>query len=109
MLVYADDINDPNLKKQLATFQKAMPEYAERDVKIFYIHQHQAFTEKGTLAATLDSKDNIHSLYSGTFGVVLIGKDGGKKLESKSVVTNEFIFQQIDAMPMRKSEQKKKQ
>lgn len=88
--------------------KEAMPEYEERDVKIFYIHHNQAFSGNGTQVVKLDPKDRVLTLYSGTFGVVLIGKDGGKKLESKSLVTNEFIFQQIDAMPMRKSEQKKK-
>lgn len=108
LLVYVNDVNDPKLNKQLATIREAMAEYEERDVKIFYIHQNQAFTEKGELSATFEPKERVLSLYSGTFGVVLIGKDGGKKLESKNVVTNEFIFQQIDAMPIRKSERNKK-
>ena len=40
------------------------------------------------------------------FTFILIGKDGGEKLRTDSVVSTEQLFATIDAMPMRKSEMK---
>lgn len=109
LLIYVENALDSNLKKQLATLQEANGEYEERDVKVFYIIQNQIFTEKGKLITSLHPTDPLQALRPKSFGIVLIGKDGGKKIEAKNVVTNEFIFERIDAMPMRKSEQQKKQ
>lgn len=43
-----------------------------------------------------------------TFGVWLVGKDGGTKHSSTEPVTAEKFFGMIDAMPMRRSEIKNK-
>ena len=40
----------------------------------------------------------------GDFTVILIGKDGGEKLRSKTPVTMERLIKVIDAMPMRQKE-----
>jgi hypothetical protein len=41
------------------------------------------------------------------FSVALIGLDGGKKLQQKSILTKEKLFAIIDGMPMRRRELKK--
>ena len=41
------------------------------------------------------------------FCLILIGKDGGEKFRSYSIVTPEQLFVLIDGMPMRKSEMKR--
>lgn len=41
------------------------------------------------------------------FSITLIGLDGGKKLQQKSVLTKEKLFAIIDGMPMRRQELKK--
>jgi Domain of unknown function (DUF4174) len=40
-----------------------------------------------------------------TFQAVVIGKDGGVKLRSSDVVTDDKLFGLIDSMPMRKAGQ----
>ncbi|WP_069659586.1 DUF4174 domain-containing protein [Arcticibacter eurypsychrophilus] len=42
------------------------------------------------------------------FKITLIGKDGGEKYSTKSVLTLEKLYALIDAMPMRKHEKSKK-
>jgi hypothetical protein len=42
------------------------------------------------------------------FLVILIGKDGGEKLNSRTPVPVDQLTQLIDSMPMRKSETKQK-
>lgn len=46
---------------------------------------------------------------SENFQVILYGKDGLKKLESKMVVTQEELNELIDSMPMRQSEMRRSQ
>lgn len=42
------------------------------------------------------------------FLLVLVGKDGGVKLTSRSVVSRERLFALIDAMPMRRDEMRRR-
>ena len=46
---------------------------------------------------------------SENFQVILYGKDGLKKLESKTVVTQDELNELIDSMPMRQSEMRRSQ
>ena len=46
---------------------------------------------------------------TGQFSVVLIGKDGGIKLEQKDQADINQIFDRIDKMPMRQQEMKERQ
>jgi hypothetical protein len=47
-------------------------------------------------------------LKTGTFQVVLIGKDGGVKLRSSEPVSMKDLFGLIDSMPMRQQEMESK-
>jgi hypothetical protein len=44
------------------------------------------------------------SLQIDEFEIILIGKDGGVKLRSKTPISLEELFSLIDAMPMRRQE-----
>lgn len=44
----------------------------------------------------LDAKEN--------FEIILIGLDGGIKIQQTKILTKEHLFNTIDAMPMRKNE-----
>ena len=52
------------------------------------------------IGKTLTDKEN--------FEVILIGLDGGIKLQQSEVLTKEALFNIVDAMPMRRSELNKK-
>lgn len=96
----------------------------KRQVLIFYNTNGTALKDKQLAelkknAADLENRDMTIETYATTnkaevkkwhidaarpFTVLLVGKDGGEKLRSDSVVVATTLFNTIDAMPMRKSE-----
>lgn len=82
--------------KQLAILHENEAGLKERDIIIHTYH----ITKQDKEAA----KWKVQS--SASFIFLLIGKDGGEKLRSDSIVSAEKLFDIIDAMPMRKAEMK---
>lgn len=68
---------------------------AERDIEITQVKEDSNLLSQFGVA-------------SNQFTIILIGKDGGEKFRSLKPETTETLFATIDAMPMRKSEMKKK-
>lgn len=68
----------------------------ERDVRVLQV----------TAASELNKK---YKVKPGSFVVILVGKDGGEKHRTSSIIQVEELFSLIDAMPMRRNEMKKKQ
>lgn len=58
---------------------------------------------KGIKVRDISIKEHFGST---AFKITLTGKDGTKKLSSKSVLTLKKLYDTIDAMPMRKAEMK---
>jgi Domain of unknown function (DUF4174) len=56
-------------------------------------------------AAKLRQKFNIND---NDFRLILVGKDGGAKRQDSEVVQATTIFREIDAMPMRQQEMRRK-
>ena len=95
------------LQKSIATQQA---EVADRDLVIFEI------LESGT--SRMDTNDldpqvaqslrDKFDVSPGRFAVILVGKDGGTKLNRQEQTQLEDIFALIDAMPMRMEEMRQK-
>ena len=92
VLVIASRPDEPALLQQRALLAGAEPALLERDVIV------QEVT--GSDAAGLARHYGVGS----SFGVVLIGKDGGVKLRSGVPIAAGRLEEVIDAMPMRQSE-----
>jgi hypothetical protein len=95
LFAYADD--DQSIKKQLEILNSDPKGLAERDLKI---------------SVKIWRKDEgiTHQKFKiakNQFTFILIGKDGGEKFRSTSVVTLENLYSIIDAMPMRRYEMRK--
>ena len=91
ILTFADDEDHPDLIKLKAEMNKNDCEILNRDL----LHFHFSNDHKiGNLTTT-----NDHS-----FRILLIGKDGGIKYESKRSVFLIQLFELIDSMPMRQDE-----
>lgn len=80
----------------------------DRDLLILHIEDEKVrFLQKST---TSDLSGNwLRSRYNipeDEFRYILIGKDGGVKLNNNDFVPNEDLFSVIDAMPMRQREMK---
>ena len=95
------------LQKSIATQQA---EVADRDLVIFEI------LESGT--SRLDTSDldpqvaqslrDKFDVSPGRFAVILVGKDGGIKLNQQDETRLDDIFGLIDSMPMRREEMRQK-
>ncbi len=83
--------------KQLDLLKKDSSGISNRDIEVS--------TYEITAEKTEVKRWNISS--SKPFTFLLVGKDGGEKLRSDSIINLEQLFQTIDAMPMRQSEMKK--
>ena len=96
LFAYADD--DKSLKKQLEILNSDPKRLAERDLKI-------------SVKIWIKDKGIIHQKFKinkNQFAFILIGKDGGEKYRSISIVTKQKLYSIIDAMPMRRYEMKNK-
>ena len=80
----------------------------ERHVLWFILceeNQHKTILSNYSGITSADFFDNIkkHYFVSKTLNILLVGKDGGVKYQSKTLKLND-LFNRIDSMPMRQSE-----
>ncbi len=96
-------------KRQVLIFGK--PKSIEVLQQISILDKEKAGTAERDMTITLvpkgDSRYTKYKADTASFTVVLIGKDGGEKYRSKSLVTAKQFFDIVDAMPMRKSEMRR--
>ena len=110
LLLFAPNRNHPLfdvLQKSIATQQT---EVADRDLVIFEILESGASRMDTSdidpqVAQSLRDKFDVRP---GRFTVILVGKDGGIKLNRQDQTRLEDIFALIDAMPMRLEEMRQK-
>ncbi|AXG71683.1 hypothetical protein KORDIASMS9_03940 [Kordia sp. SMS9] len=113
LIIKTFDGTDAQFLAQLAEIKGENKEMMERKFTVYtilgnvftridYKKSKNVFsTDKvsGQLARILD-KDEL-------FEVILIGLDGGIKLQQTKVLTKKELFEKVDSMPMRRSELKK--
>lgn len=95
LLVFAPTASDPSLAEQRATFAGMREGARERDLVLVEAIGSTEVTRPWRATFGVSSE---------AFAVVLIGKDGGAKLRSATVLDPARLFQAIDAMPMRQEE-----
>lgn len=100
LIVFADNATSPPLVKQRELADHAIQGFTERDlIPVQVIGQ--------SVEGASDSADALRKRYgvpANAFRVLLIGKDGGVKIDSSEPVEAQRLFTTIDAMPMRKQE-----
>jgi hypothetical protein len=114
LLVFAPSYKDPLFQQQVAMLQHHQEELKDRDLILIAVLVHAGNAAgPGTLrtlhAPTASDTDQLalrsrFHVPQDRFAVVLIGKDGGEKLQKHTPVTIEKLNSIIDAMPMRKDE-----
>jgi hypothetical protein len=99
LVIIAPGNDDPRLKKQLEAVEESKDEFDERDMVLVIVAPEAGLStnERRAIRLTLEVED-------GTFAVCLLGKDGSLKRRSSEPVPMKEIFEQIDRMPMRRSE-----
>lgn len=91
VLILAPSVQDPRFAAQAAALLPNLTELADRKVEII-------------TALPGDLARARFPLGEDAFAVLLIGLDGGIKLTRGDLMSAELIIQEIDGMPMRKSE-----
>ncbi len=112
LLVFAPAMDDPQLVEQFNQLKAHATELRSRDllyVPIVPEGHNQPIPGSRVHTASL-SEDELAAMRHhfkvepAEFLVILIGKDGGEKLNSRTPVAVDQLKQLIDSMPMRKSE-----
>ncbi|WP_298516640.1 DUF4174 domain-containing protein [uncultured Kordia sp.] len=99
---------------QLTHIKNAASEMIARKFVVYTIIQED-FTFINYKDVTLNNVGKLHGKLSKVvndkkeFEVILIGLDGGVKLQQTNVLTTTKLFNKVDSMPMRRSEMRKKQ
>ena len=105
LLVFAANEASPELAAQRMNIDRSQHEFADRDLRAIVVAGDtvEGSTDK---AADLRRRFNVSS---GAFRVLLIGKDGGVKMDSTRPVSSSEVNSTIDAMPMRRDELRARQ
>lgn len=109
LLILTDDKSNNFYKKQLTELNKDTKGIKERKLIIYHITP-SAYTV-GLTNIQWENSTKLYKNYKKTkasFEIILIGLDSGVKLRQTKLVTNGDLYNFIDAMPMRRNEQKEK-
>ena len=98
-------------ERQLKEFRDSVEEFIDRKLVLYkiigndfvLINYNNKQNKSGTVSRKLS--DRIFNKNE-SFEIILIGLDGQIKLQQTEILTNEYLFRTIDAMPMRKNEMK---
>ncbi|GAA0733656.1 hypothetical protein GCM10009430_48010 [Aquimarina litoralis] len=105
IIISADSYQHPKLLEQVNEFQNKTKELADRKLIIYQITPTSYI--KG-IENNQPTRDNtLYKKYNSSqesFKFMLIGLDGGRRLQSNKVISAAQIFDQIDQMPMRRQE-----
>lgn len=113
LIVKATDEDSANVKQQLKLFTDNKNGLIERKLVLYkivndeyhfidYAHSHS--NKSGAISGDFKS---TYLPDQEDFKVILLGLDGGIKLQKSSVLNIDKLFSTIDAMPMRQNEMKK--
>jgi hypothetical protein len=112
LLVFAPASSEPNFANQRKFFKDRASQASDRDLILIPVlatwtsndidlrKENASFTTE-TEQISLRTRYKIQPT---DFTVILIGKDGGEKLRSRTPVTMEKLSELIDTMPMRQQE-----
>lgn len=107
LIVLASSASDPMLTRVQAALQEPANReaFVERDMVLYTVIGQQG-QRNGQPLEAVATKRLLLALDAGNARpqVILVGKDGGKKVQQGADADLQAIFQTIDRMPMRQSE-----
>lgn len=110
VLIFAENENQEVYQNQLKELKSSKEGLTDRKILIYHI-----LPEKFKIGLTLETNwEKSNKLFDNIinddtqFKVVLIGLDGGIKLQQNELLSTEKLFVTIDKMPMRRIEIKNK-
>ncbi|MBZ9632294.1 DUF4174 domain-containing protein [Salegentibacter sp. LM13S] len=108
ILIIAEDENNEKFQQQLTQLQKHQKGLKDRKLVIYRILPKKykiAFQDKNWKNSAQFYKK--YKAEESDFRIILIGLDGGEKLDQTKVLSVEKLFNTIDSMPMRQAEMRK--
>lgn len=110
LLLFAPGRDHPFFDNLHQTIMNRKGEVEDRDLVIFEIFESgpSNVNMNNLDSQTVQSLREKFNIREGEFAVILIGKDGGIKLNRRKQTEIEDIFGLIDAMPMRREEMREK-
>ncbi|HEY9670230.1 MAG TPA: DUF4174 domain-containing protein [Waterburya sp.] len=110
LLVFSPSANSPAYQKQMQLFQSQQAGFQERDLLLVELLAEGTSRASGQIldkgdVAKMRSRFNIAPQ---DFRVILVGKDGTAKRRDSNPVQPKVIFNEIDAMPMRRREMRER-
>lgn len=109
LIVTASSPSNVGYKRQDQLLTKGKKGMKDRGLVIYRLYADHWLGPKNTML-TEEEAQIIYDRYninSDTFSVILLGKDGGVKMNKNDIVSTRELFQLIDSMPMRQQEMKK--
>jgi hypothetical protein len=105
VVVLFGDPQDDRLVRQVDILTSRPDEISDRDMVILHVDGDDVRSIFGDAALVNARQLREEADINGDeFKALLVGKDGGIKLASAEVITDEKLFSLIDQMPMRRSE-----
>ena len=110
LFLFAPNRNHPMFDSLHNSLSAQKAEAADRDLVIFEILESDpsSMNSKYLASEAALSLRKRYKVNQGEFAVLLVGKDGGIKLNRQNETRLEDIFALIDAMPMRQEEMRQK-
>ena len=109
LIIFAGDSEGEMYKNQYRLIEDQSEGITDRDLKVISIFGSGISNIDGHRISP-SSVDLIRSRFengSQVFRFIMIGKDGGVKLDSSEIVSMKVLFGSIDRMPMRREEMKR--
>lgn len=109
LLIFSDDTTKEIFTKQMAELSQNQEDLKERKLIVYQITP-DAF-RRGSGNDGWEKGNGLykkHNTSSASFRIILLGLDGGEKLNQTKFLPAEELFVLIDGMPMRKAEIRKK-
>lgn len=105
LLVFAPHRQDAGFRQQDAMLETISDGLIERDVTVIRAFADNSLSVDGRSYEQWAASFYQHfAVNPGEFRVILVGKDGGVKLDQNSVLGDADLFALIDSMPMRRDE-----
>lgn len=108
LLIFTDDKNADKFKNQIKILSENKKGLKERKLVVYQFTKNEFTTNFNEVWSSSNSLFKKIVNNKDSFKVILLGLDGGIKLEQDRILSPEKLFTIIDGMPMRKNELKRK-
>ena len=106
--IFTDDKNSDAFKHQIAILSEHKKGLEERKLVVYQFSKNEVTKNFNEVWSASNSLFKKYVKDNERFKVILLGLDGGIKLEQNSILSPEKLFAIIDGMPMRRNELKRK-